>query len=146
MTKSEVLIRLDYLARKFGFTAEKLAEIFQYKDAMSYANAKSKGRILKDDDIRALLREVPDLNLNWLFKGSEPMLLGGQDQQSMSQEAPADQAGDDDKQHMTVTLAQDVTEAQDYILMLDKRTERLEQKLDELYTVLDEIRRHLAGR
>lgn len=144
MTKSEVLIRLDYLARKFGFSAEKLAEIFQYKDAMSYANAKSKGRILKDDDIRALLKEVPDLNLNWLFKGSEPMLLG-QDQQHKVQDSPSDQEDDEDKQHAAVTLAQDVTEAQDYILMLDKRTERLEQKLDELYTVLDEIRRHLAG-
>lgn len=118
MAKSEVIARLDYLAKKFDINSDKFARIFGYKDAMSFANAKSKGRILKDEDVRGLMQEIPSLNLNWLFNGYGPILFG--------EEGPG---------------VNEVFEpSAQYSRMLKDSTRRLEERMDEIHRVLSEIR------
>lgn len=70
-TKSRLKILMD----EFNLSSKNMAKVFQYKNARSFTNARSKNRVLPDDEVIKLMTLFPNLNLNWFFLGEGPRFI-----------------------------------------------------------------------
>lgn len=123
MGKSDVTARLDFLAKKFNISTEKLAENFGYKDTKSFASAKSRGRVLENDDVDKIKALIPEINLNWLFAGQGEMLISYAEGNSF-------EVNEDRPEY----------ETKDPIY---GAAMRIEEKMDEMYSILRRIEERL---